>query len=133
MCVRVCSNKTILDDKQAGNDCNSVSRSCAKRWLRYICSVRHHEFDVIYATGRQDSPFEIRGLLLQNFDVKNQEWVAVHDLTQTIMRGSGDYVCRSCINGWLWDTLQIRHRNLHPTLFCSRQKSKVGCGMRFRS
>ena len=129
VCLAICDS-----DRHAVTVCSSsVSRSCVKRWLRYTCSVRHHELDVIYAPGRQDSPFEIRGLLHQNFDVRNQDWVAVDDSTQTIMTGSGDYVCRSCINGWLWDTLQIRHRNLHPTLFCSRQKSKVGCGMRFRS
>ena len=117
VCVRVCSNKTIPDDKQAGNDCNAVSRSCAKRRLRYICSVRHHELDVIYAPG-QDSPFEIRGLLHQNVEVRNQEWVAVDDLTQTIVRGCGDVVCsRSHINRWLWDALQIRSRNFHLTLF----------------
>ena len=28
VCVRVCSNKTIPDDKQAGTDCNSVKVVC---------------------------------------------------------------------------------------------------------
>ena len=78
--------------------------------MRYRSARTHEELAAVRVLV---IPSEIRRLLHQNVEVRNQEWVAVDDLTQTIVRGCGDVVCsKSFINGWFWDALQNRNRNL---------------------